>query len=50
VTPIDERVWHSAFGEIKGKPNEIIYIKIGPPFSNQTEWTLEDIRFTPSTE
>lgn len=45
--PLGERVRHTVSDDINGNMGDIVSIKFGPPYSNQTDWWLDDILFTP---
>lgn len=48
TTPLDEQVYHSTSVQIHGRYNESISHKIGPPYSNRTQWSLNRIVFEPA--
>lgn len=45
ITPLGERVYHSTSVEVRGRYSESIYHKLGPPYSNRTQWTLNRVTF-----
>lgn len=48
TTPLNEQVYHSTSVHIRGRYNESIAHKIGPPYSNRTSWSLSRIVFEPA--
>lgn len=46
-TPLNEHVFHPTTVKIQGRYNESISHKLGPPFSNRTDWSLYRLTFTP---
>lgn len=48
TTPLDEQVYHSTSVDIRGRYNESISHKVGPPYSNRTRWSLSRIIFEPA--
>lgn len=49
-TPLGENVFHPATVNIQGRYSESISHKLGPPYSNQTDWSLYRLTFTPTDE
>lgn len=47
-TPLNEAVFHSADVPVRGNYSESISHKFGPPYSNQTHWSLYRISFRPT--
>lgn len=45
VNPLDERVYFAKSVVVGERNNQLVSLKFGPPHSNQTQWTLENIRF-----
>ena len=46
--PLGERVRHTVSEDTTGYMGDIVNLKFGPPYSNQTDWWLDDILFAPA--